>query len=80
MGRENENCLLVSERIPIRCQELPSGSKHVLPAAIDLGTDINLLLLDDEADHASLNLELTKKSPIVMHHESTKKLDPIESG
>ena len=36
---------------------------HVLPAAKKLGTDINLLFLDDEADHASLNLELTKKKP-----------------
>lgn len=61
---ENENCLLVSKKNSDTLPRITEWlKKHVLPAAKDLGTDINLLLLDDEADHASLNLELTKKKP-----------------
>jgi hypothetical protein len=60
---KNENCLLVSKK---NSATLPRISKWlnavILPAAKAEGIDINLLLIDDEADHASLNLEITNKS------------------
>ena len=36
-------------------------TNDILPAAKQSDTEINILLIDDEADHASLNLELAKK-------------------
>lgn len=60
----NENCLLVSKKNSETLPRITAWLKnYVLPTAEALGTKINLLLLDDEADHASLNLELTKKRP-----------------
>ena len=59
---KNENCLLVSKKNSDTLPRITNWLKdYVLPTAEALGTEINLLLLDDEADHASLNLELTKK-------------------
>jgi len=60
----SENCIIVTKKNVSTLGKLGKWlSDDILPKAKEKGVAINLFLIDDEADHASLNLVLSQKKP-----------------